>query len=372
MRSLLILAVCLPAAFAQEDIASLLVQGNTSYMRGDYEAARQSFLKAWEFAQQLPPKDPVRYDVLQRLVSVRAAVAEFAEADNYLQMAINWREVTNGMDDPKLPDDLLRSVGLCRGMKNYDRALLVLNRVMGIHSQRFGRNSAAVADDYSRMAQIEMERKNVPAGIGWTNMALKIRTDLAGPLDPSLIGDLDRLAGAHITLREYDQAEEAYRHALVVRETLYGKDDADLIATVDGLAYALFGQKKYDEAEPLYQRLIALWTKSLGDDRHPMIALALDKVAVFYADQKKYDQAKEAEDRANAIRTHFLAVGLSGAATEQIAEDHKEDAIVLYRRAIAVMDPPDPVYDDLRAQTEQIVKSMTPRPKRPAKKAAKR
>ena len=103
--------------------------------------------------------------------------------------------------------------------------------------------------------------------------------------------------------------------------------------------------------------MIALWVKSLGDD-HPMIAMALDKVSVFYADQKKFDQAKEAQDRANAIRAHFLASGLSGSATEQIEEGNKEAALALYHRALAVMDPPNPVYDELRSQIEETVKNQ--------------
>ena len=42
--------------------------------RGDYDAARESFTKAWDIAQQTTtPNDPVRYDVLKRLTSVRAA-----------------------------------------------------------------------------------------------------------------------------------------------------------------------------------------------------------------------------------------------------------------------------------------------------------
>jgi len=70
-----------------------------------------------------------------------------------------------------------------------------------------------------------------------------------------------------------------------------------------------------------------------------MVAVALDKVATFYADQKKFDQAKEAQDRGNAIRAHFLATGLSVAATEQTAEGNKEAALALYHRALNVMDP---------------------------------
>ncbi|SPE34780.1 Tetratricopeptide domain protein [Candidatus Sulfopaludibacter sp. SbA6] len=353
------------AATAQEpapDIPLLVKTGNQSYMRGDYEAARQSYATAWEIAQQTPPDNPLRYDILKRLTSVRAAAGEFADADNYLQMAINWRETILGINDPKVADDLLVSVGLCRGMKNYDRAHLILGRAMGIHRVALGPDSTAVADDFSRTAQLFMEQKNAPSAIGSLNTALEIRTKLAGPLDPSLAPDLDRLAGAYITERAYDKAEETYRHALVIRETLLGKDDPDLIATVDGLAYACFGQKKYDEAEPIYQRLIALWIKSLGDE-HPMIAMALDKVSVFYADQKKYGQAKEAVDRANAIRAHFLASGLAEAATEQTEEGNKEAALALYRRALAVMDPPNPVYQELRSEIEEIVKNLEHPPK---------
>src|ERR1017187_2553787 len=78
------------------DIPTLLQAGNASNMRGDYEAARQSFAKAWELAQATSPDDPLRYDILKRLTSVRAAAGEFADADNYLQMAITWREQSLG------------------------------------------------------------------------------------------------------------------------------------------------------------------------------------------------------------------------------------------------------------------------------------
>ncbi len=357
-------------AWGQEPIPPLLEAANAAYLKGDYETARQSLVKAWDTAQETAREDPVRYDILKRLTSIRAAAGEFADADNYLQLAINWRENTNGQNDPKVVDDLLLSVQLCRGMKSYDRALMILQRVMAMHRVAYGTETTVFADDLSREAQIQMEKKNVPAAIRALDNAIAIRTKVVGPVDPSLIGDLDRLAGAHIFLRAYPKAEEAYRRALVIRETLFGKNDADLIATVDGLAYACFGQKKFEEADPLYQRLIGLWTKSVGDD-HPMVAIALDKVATFYAEQKKYDQAKEAAERANAIRANFLATGLSGAATEQIAEGNKEAAMALYRRALTAMDPPNPIFDELRVQIDEIVKAMSaPPPKAPARRPA--
>jgi hypothetical protein len=96
-----------------------------------------------------------------------------------------------------------------------------------------------------------------------------------------------------------------------------------------------------------------------------MVAIALDKVATFYAEQKKYDQAKGATERANAIRAQFLATGLSGAATEQITEGNRDAALGLYRRALAVMDPPHPIFEETRAEIEEIVKGMTAPPVKP-------
>jgi tetratricopeptide (TPR) repeat protein len=341
------------------DVPSLIKAGDAMYLKGDYAGAHLAFREAWDLAQTTPPEDPARYDVLKKLVSVRAAAGEFADANDWLQMAINWRETTLGKDDPKIADDLLQSVTLLRGLKDYGHALTVMSAVMAMHMKVSQFQSVVVADDFSRFAQIQMEYQKPEDAIGSLNSALSIRTQLGGPLDPSLIYDLDRLGTVSIALRQYDKAEEAYRHALVIRESLYGKENADLISTVDGLAYACFGQKKYESAEPIYQRLVALWVKSVGPE-HPVVAMTLDKVATFYAEQKKFDQAREAADRANAIRAHFLATGLTQQATEQLAEGNKPDGLALYQRALKVMDPPNPIYDQLRSETEEIVKSFAP------------
>jgi len=361
-----------PIAAGQDpaaEIPALMKAGDTSYLQGDYDGARDAFLQAWDRAQQTPPENPVRYDALKKVAAVRAAAGEFEDADNYVQMAIQWRETANGKDDPKIADDLLESVNLHRGMKDYGHALTIMTQVLGMHVKASTFQSTQVADDFSRFAQIQMEYQKPEDAAGSLATALSIRTELVGPLDPSLMYDLDRMGTVTIALRQYDKAEQAYHHALVIRESLYGKEHADLIATVDGLAYACFGQKKYDVAEPIYQRLVALWVKSVGAE-HPVVAMTLDKVATFYADQKKYDQAKEAADRANAIRTHFLANGLAQQATEQLAEGNKPEALALYQRALKVMDPPDPIYAELRSDTEAIVKSFAPPAVKLQKKAA--
>ena len=370
LRAFLILGLCGFAA-AQETapddpakiIAGLIKDANAAYLKGDYETARQAFLSAWEQAQKTPKEDPVRYDVLKRLSSVRAAAGEFGEADGWLNQAITWRENTLGQRDPKIADDLLISVAYCRGMKDYDRALIILRRVQALHVAIYTYDSAMVADDLHRAAQVMMEQKKPEPAIYSLNSALAIRTKIAGPLDPSLIPDLDRLGELYTLQRAYEDAAGAFRHALVIRETLYGKVHADLISTVDGLAYALFGMKKYDEAEPVYQRLLTLWEANVGKE-HPMIAVALDKLAVFYSEQKKYAEARDALERSTAVRARFHAMGLSQQATEAFVEQQLDQAKGFYQRAAAALDPPNPMNEELRTQFEGMLKALeAPLPK---------
>src|ERR1035437_2765472 len=154
---------CLWPLLAQEqpapDAPAPIRTADASYLRGDYETARQSLAAAWDLLQQTPPENPARYDVLKRLTSVRAAAGEFADAGKYLQLAIDWRKSTFGPDDPRIADDLLVSVSLLRGAKQFDQAFQLLSAILASHIGAHGLDSATVADDYSLMSQVLMDQK---------------------------------------------------------------------------------------------------------------------------------------------------------------------------------------------------------------------
>ena len=108
----------------------------------------------------------------------------------------------------------------------------------------------------------------------------------------------------------------------------------------------------------MYQRLLALWITSMGTDKNAMVAIALDKMAVFYASQKKWEQARAAETRANAIRAYLLADGLSVEASQRIDEGVMAESLPIYKRAIRILDPPNDVYDEQRATLESMRKEV--------------
>lgn len=379
LRALVLISLCGFAAAqetASEDPAKILAtrlkDGDTAYLKGDYEVARQAFLNAWELLQATPKENPARYDVLKRIANVRAASGEFKDADDWLQQAITWRENTLGQRDPKIADDLLVSVSYCRGMKDFERALVILRQVQSLHVAIYGFESSMVADDFHRLAQVYMEQRKPEPAINSLKAGLTIRLKISNPLDPTLVPDLDRLGELYTLQRQYDDAIDAFRHVLVIRETIYGKVHADLISTVDGLAYALFGAQRYDDAEPVYQRLIGLWEANLGKE-HPMIAVTLDKIAVFYATQKKIPEAHAALERSTAVRARFHAMGLSQQATQAFSEQQLDQAKEYYKRALMVLDPPNEMNTELHDQFEAMLKALeAPMPKgtAPSKKSA--
>lgn len=321
-------------AVRAQSVNSPLKEGDDAFAKGDYDAARRSFEKAL----QLAPGSSARYDVLKRLTSASAASGQFADAERYLQQAIG------GPKDPKLVDDLLYSVTLDMRMKAFDHALSTAQRVQAMHVARYGSESIPIADDLLRIGEIYLAQSKPAQAMSQLLNAQSIRTRLNGQLDPGLLPVLDRINEANAAIAgpigEFagHTNEAFYRQALAIRETLYGENSTELISTVEGLANLYSAELNLIAAEPLYLRLLALWENAAGKD-HPMVAVTLDKLVVFYVKEGEPEKARTALARSVAVRAHFLAVGLSLEARDAISQDRGEQARALYNRALVALGP---------------------------------
>jgi tetratricopeptide (TPR) repeat protein len=177
-------------------IQALLKEGDDTFTRGDYDAARVSFEKGRQFAQQLPADSPIRYEVLKRLTSTSAASGQFADAARYLEQAIKWRESAIGPKDPKIADDLLLLVNLNLRTKEFDRALADAQRVQAMHIEAYTSGSIPVADDLLRIGQIYLAEEKAREAVRALSTAVGLRTRLVGSLDPGLLPILDNLIEA--------------------------------------------------------------------------------------------------------------------------------------------------------------------------------
>ncbi len=345
---------------AQEpvDIEALLKAAHAAYRKADYAAARKSYEAAWTAAGELPQNDPKRYEILKELSGVVSAAGDQDAAENYIELAINWRETVMGREDPLIAGDLIDLATICERRKDFDRAIAILQRVVGIHTKAKGSiDNSDVADDFSRIALAYAAENKPEQSIPPLLTAIGIREKVQGADSPGLLPELDRLGSAQITTRAYGDAETTFRRALVIRERIEGSQSPDLLTTLDGLAYSLFGEKQYDDAEIFYKRLLNLW---LLIGNLPMIADTDEKIAVFYREQKRWDEGTEAAANAIALRALVSAVGLSTEATAWLAHGDKAHGIEFYKKALAVLDPNRKDHDGLREQIEHVLADLDP------------
>ncbi len=346
------------ALLGQADIDELVKTAHAAYRKADYAAARKSYEEAWTAAGELAQNDPKRYQILKELSGVLSASGDQDGAENYIELAINWRENVIGREDPLIAGDLVELATICERRKDFDRALAILQRVVGIHTKEKGTmDTSDVADDFSRIALVRAGQNKPEEEIPPLHTAIGIREKVLGADSPGLLSELDRLGAAQIATRIYESAETTFRRALVIRERIEGSQSPDLLTTLDGLAYSLFGQKKYDEAEAFYKRLLNQW---LLIGNLPMIADTNEKIAVFYREQKKWDEGTAAAANAIALRALVSAVGLSTEATAWIAHGDKAHAVELYRKALTLLDAARPDHNGLRDQIEHVLADLDP------------
>ncbi|MFN7932496.1 MAG: tetratricopeptide repeat protein [Bryobacteraceae bacterium] len=369
MLTLFAIAFLAAAQQPEPDLPALIATARQQMAKGEFDSAKATMTQAWTFAETLPREDTRRYDTLKHFVAVLTGMAEYEEAENYLNLAINWRETINGRSDPKLADELTQMAHLRRLRGDFSIAMETLQRVLMMRTKTNGNESIEVADLLSLQALVCIEQQENVQAAAFLRQSLRLRGKLMGEDHPSLVPDLDRLGVTQATLRSYPDSETAFRRVLIIRETLLGKDDPDLLATLDGLAYALFGQKKYAEAEAVYMRQLNLWVKT-STAEHPMVAWSFDKLAILYQDQKDEPKRKAAADNANAIRALLFAKGLHNEATIQIASGDRPAAIALLKQAQQALVIKHERLDKFRQQVDDLLKEQTT-PKSRLKKSEK-
>src|SRR5580704_17880666 len=118
---------------AAPDVAEFLKSAHDAYLKGDYIAARASLDQAWSAIQPSPRSEPKRYEIAKQFAAVLSAAGDYKAAQEYLQLAIDWREANLGQSDPKLIDDLIDMATLCQRQKDFDRALELLHFARNKH-----------------------------------------------------------------------------------------------------------------------------------------------------------------------------------------------------------------------------------------------
>ncbi len=111
--------------------------------------------------------------------------------------------------------------------------------------------------------------------------ALGIAEKNVGSNHPDVATSLNNLAELYRTQGQYEQAEPLYKRALAIDEKALGSDHPNVAIDLNNLALLYYTQGQYEQTEPLYERALAIWEKALGPD-HPDVATSLNNLALLY------------------------------------------------------------------------------------------
>lgn len=373
-----ILAALLAAAQAPEpptadtraaELEAAITAAKTLSSKSNAAATLAAWEDAWKLADAGPPGDYNRYVVLKQLTGLAVSMKKYDDAEKWLQLALHYRETQVPQPESQHREDTLLLAYLCKARDDFERGIFILQRVMSLTVKEYGFESTEVADLLTRMADFEAARKEFARAEGVLRTAIDIRRKKLGEEHWSLVPDLEKLGSVLNQQRKYDQAEVSFSRALTLRERSMSQE-IDLVNALDGLAYAQFGQSKFVDAEPNYHRMAAIWTSTAGAT-HPMVAATLDKLVVFYRKQNREEDARAAWKAACVIRAHNLAEGVAREAGEQLVRNEIDEAVVLYRRAAALLDAAEPLHAELRAAINgQLTEIRALTRKSPGRKAA--
>ncbi|MBD2437874.1 tetratricopeptide repeat protein [Nostoc sp. FACHB-110] len=118
--------------------------------------------------------------------------------------------------------------------------------------------------------------------------------------------------------------------------------EKDLVTSLNNLALLYESQGRYSEAEPLYVQALALWRKLLGEE-HPNVATSLNNLALLYESQGRYSEAEPLYVQALALWRKLLgeehpnvATSLNNLAGLYESQGRYSEAEPLYVQALAL------------------------------------
>lgn len=293
---------------------------------------------------------------------------------------------TNSEDDDKVAEvkKLNAKIEELYKQGNYQEAIILSEKVLGIVKEVLGENHAYVATlhnnlgelyysvgDYKKaqsfyqqaltiikavskedtlntavftnnLAKIQHTQGNYQEAESLYQQALTITKKVSGEKNLTVavllnnLGDLQRLQG------KYKEAESFYLQALTTAKEVSGENNPDSAVFLNNLALLYYTQGDYEKAEPLYLQALKIKREFFGDN-HPDTAILLNNLAELYRFQGSYEKAKTFYQESLTISKKILgekhpniAQSLNNFGLLNYSLGNYQEAESLYKQSLAI------------------------------------
>lgn len=188
-----------------------------------------------------------------------------------------------------------------------DEGLTVMERALRIREERFGAESAEVAEALLAMAGLLRMNEGVQESLPLAERALALRRSLLPSDDPRLAEALWAVGHALVDEERPDSALVLLRDALEIR--MGAPEEVDpLVQTQLTMAYALRRAGRLDEAEAIYEEAIPRY-RALPDARPVEVATYLNNLAYLRRLRNDFPGAEELYQEGLGLLTDRIGAG---------------------------------------------------------------
>ena len=141
---------------------------------------------------------------------------------------------------------------------DYEKALLLLERVRGIREQALGDRHPDTAAAYNDVGDVYARQGEYVKALEMFQKASAVNERALGAEHPETATTYSNIAGAYFRQGEYGKALAWYEKALAITEKVLGKGHPDTATAYNNIALVYFHQGDYGKALALYEKALAI------------------------------------------------------------------------------------------------------------------
>ncbi len=164
---------------------------------------------------------------------------------------------------------------------------------------------------------------------------LKIQQNKFSPNSPELLPTLDALAS--LALEQNKNAEPLLKQTLSIREGNLGPNHVDVAKNLDKLTAIYTEQKRFQEAQKASERALFIWMKELKPGS-PELAEKYEKLAELYAALNRPVDAEPLVQQVLTARESDTVASLNTLAAIYVSKQNLMEAEPLYRLSLTILD----------------------------------
>jgi tetratricopeptide (TPR) repeat protein len=256
-----------------------------------YEDALAFYDQALRIDQKLFPENDPRMAVgLLGITDVYLAQGRHKDAEPYARKALT---LTTPFPKDALYLRSLRSLGwVYSGLRRFDDAQPLFERLLEASEQRYASNDVLVADAVNNLASLYYMKGDSKAAGTLFRRVLSINEKVLGPDHPTVADNINDVAVTLDDERDEQEKEGLLRRSLAIMEKAFGPTSPKIAMPALNLGSLLVKAKKTTEAEKYFRRALEIEQRDPQVRDTPIAASALSSLATFLMEEKRYDEAE--------------------------------------------------------------------------------